>query len=176
MWSFLSRKVSVKTCVQLWPVAVPALMCSGAFVYNYRHNYTTHHQQLSFCAPPAAERKLPKDEFSKKIDDKGASIREKYKHTAECRLMIWSIAGSPGTQSVELKLPVNGGDVAGVLAVWMGVLSLEGGVELHSLAEDSQGGKVLSFVAVPHDDHATAASTTRGNITTRLLYCMTCMI
>jgi hypothetical protein len=100
-----------------------------------------------------SERKLSPDELSKKIKEKVGVIREKYKHKhAAClnsKLLIWSVAGRPDTQSIELVLPSEGGDVVGVMAVWLGVLSLsqQGGVEFHSQSDDGRGGKVVSFVA-----------------------------
>jgi len=153
MWSFLNRKASVKGGIRFWKLTCPALMIAGGVTFNYKqHPYTFSLTRLSLSCPDdsgTSNTVLSKKEFSKKIKDKVSVIREKYKNTGclESKLLVWSVAGRPDTQSIELKLPSSGGDVVGVMAVWLSVLSQQGMVELHSQSDDGRGGKVVSFVA-----------------------------
>jgi hypothetical protein len=134
---------------------------------NITTNIPSHSRQLPFFprlqqlslseSSGAGGHNLSSKEFSRIIQEKKASIDSEYMHSIaaglNCELKIWSVAGSPNTQSIELQLPMGfseGLDVVEVMSSWMSVLSQEGGaVELHSQASDDKKRKIMSFVAVP---------------------------
>lgn len=155
------------------PLTYPAafILAGGGVTYNQRQRQiqqyhstfsSTHLFSPSYCCDGGTDknRALSKDEFSKKIKEKVVIIRDKYKHTGclDSKLMIWSVAGRPDTQSIELKLPSVGSDVVGVMAVWLSLLSQQGAVELHSQSDDGRGGKVVSFVAAAPEKKGTTGS------------------
>ena len=118
-------------------------------------------------------RQLSFEEFSAAVKSSAAQRRATHRHShthsltrpqpsdsdsdSDTELVIWEVAGRPGAQSIELKLPRGGGErvsecvsecVSGwvaALSAWLRVLASHGSVELHSQGSD---GRVVSFVAV----------------------------
>lgn len=170
MWNFLTRKAFAKAGLQR--LACPALILGGA-AYNHRQQQSTFPFLLSSCASSGPEKNLSDAELSSLISNKVADIREKYKHKhpgcLESKLLVWSVSGRPHTQSIELKLPSAGGDVVGVMAVWLQVLSQQGAVEFHSQADDGRGGKVISFVASGPDKSGQKSIEESGSISSEYI-------
>ena len=159
MWSFIRKKLFIPSTGRLWTILTPGLSFGLACNISGVPTLPLLHMSLSEGGG-SSDVILPKDEFSRIIKEKTYNLHEKYKNVqgVNSKLMIWSVAGSPDTHSIELKLPKDNCDVVGVMAVWMGILSQQGGVELHSQTDDGQGGKVVSFVSSNPDNLKSAGA------------------
>ena len=137
------------------------------------HSLTRHVCLCDSSSSSDGARQLSFEEFSAAVKSSAAQRRATHRrsHThsltrpqpsdsdsdSDTELVIWEVAGRPGAQSIELKLPRGGGErvsecvsecVSGwvaALSAWLRVLASHGSVELHSQGSD---GRVVSFVAV----------------------------